>query len=225
MVSADPCIAQLSYPIMPTSYNYNSNQQMAVPVSVTCGSITGQLYAVGDAYDTSANADIGSTSTLLTLVSGGAFNGQLIYNLAPSSVGHTVQISVSVYSGQYSNYVQNGSLLTSASETVQVSPANFQNPPSSGVLVQQPPLYNGYPVVLQQQTTVTAYVPHQMFQSPFLRTQFFNRQNNLWLMTLVVVLIIAGVIVAVAIALFASRSRQPQPPPWPQPPDQNRRRY
>lgn len=231
LVSADPCIAQLSYPVMPTSYNYNSNIQVIVPVSATCAAVSGQLYAVGDAYDTSVNTDIGSTSTLLTLVSGDTFSGQLVYNLAPSSVGHNVQVSVSIYSGQYSNYAQNGSLLTSASETVQVTPANYQNAPiQSGYPVQQPPSYNIFPnfpfLFHQQQTTVTAYVPQQVFpQQPFPRAQFLNRQNNNWLMALVVVLIVISVIVAVAFALIATRNRQPQHQPWPPPPDQNRRQY
>ncbi|MGD0423751.1 MAG: hypothetical protein ABSA92_09880, partial [Candidatus Bathyarchaeia archaeon] len=51
LVSADPCVAQLNYPVMPTGYSY-SNIQVVVPMSATCSTYYGsQLYATGNAYD------------------------------------------------------------------------------------------------------------------------------------------------------------------------------
>lgn len=114
-VSADSCIAQLNYPIMPALYT-NSNVPIVVPVSATCTTYYGsQLYATGNAYDATSSAGLGSVSTVLTSVNGGTiFNGQLGFNLPPSTQGHTVQISVSIYNGQY------GNLITATSETIQV---------------------------------------------------------------------------------------------------------
>lgn len=235
LVMADPCIAQLSYPIMPTAYSYNSNVQVIVPVSATCTSIGTAFTAVGDAYDTSGNADLGSVNTLLSPVNGATFSGQLVFNLPPTSLGHTVQISVSIYNGGQTAPGQYGTLLTTASETVQVNPTNYNTYPQYS----NPP-YNNYPpnqyyVQPQQITTVTAYAPQQVIQQPlatalYVNTQntpwYFNRQygpwlagrqNYTWLMGVVVALIALSVIVAVAVAILAARHRQPQVihVPWP----------
>lgn len=215
-VKADPCIAQLSYPIMPTIYNYASNIQVIVPVSVTCTSLSSQLTAAGDAYDTALNNDQGTVNTVLTPVNGGTYSGQLSFSLPPTSLGHSVQISVSIYNGGPYAPGQYGTLLTTATETVQVNPTNYPN-------TYYPP--NQY--VVQQQTTVTAYAP-QVVQQPAARIPSFIRQNfgrqntnTSWLMGLVVALVIAlSIIVAVAFAVIAARNRQHSP--WPQQ-NQNRR--
>ena len=121
LVSADPCVAQLNYPVMPAVYSYSS-VPIVVPVSATCATYYGsQLYATGNAYDTTSNVGLGSVSTALQSFNGGTiFNGQLAFNLPPSTQGHTVQVSVSIYKGQY------GNLITATSETIFVGNGNQQ---------------------------------------------------------------------------------------------------
>ncbi len=117
VATAESCIAQLGYPVMPAVYP-NSNVPIVVSVSATCTTYYGsQLYATGNAYDTTFNVGLGSASTVLQSVDGTNFNGQLGFNLPPSAQGHTAQISVSIYNGQNSQY---GNLLTAVSETIQV---------------------------------------------------------------------------------------------------------
>jgi len=115
---ADPCALQLGYPIMPTPYA-NSAVSVAVPLSTTCSAPFGsQLYAAGTAYDLTANTNTGSVSTILTTVDGGyTFNGQLGFNLPPSTQGHWLQVTVTVFSNQ------NGNELTSNGEAFQVNAA------------------------------------------------------------------------------------------------------
>ena len=110
-----PCIAQVSYPAISSSYNPNIG--ITVPVSVTC-SISGQLYAVGDAYDTTTNTDLGSANTGLSSSGGGNFNGQLNFYLPTTAQGDTVQISVSIYNTAFGN---NGSLLATTSQAVTIN--------------------------------------------------------------------------------------------------------
>lgn len=129
-VAADPCTAQLGYSSLSTTqYYYNSNVGITVPVSVSCSSVSGQLYAVGDAYDTSVNTDLGSVNTVLTSVYGGVFNGQLVFSLPSSILSHPVVITVSIYNGSPYGYNSsgNGSLLAQAAQRVQVNASNIQN--------------------------------------------------------------------------------------------------
>lgn len=220
LVAADPCIAQLSYPIMPTGYTYSSIQ-IIVPVSATCPSINNAFTAVGDAYDTSTNTDLGSVTTLLIPVNGGSFSGQLAFSLPPVSLGHTVQISVSVYNGQ-SAPGQYGTLLTTASETVQLSPANSQNvyyPPNQYLVQQQVTVTSYLPQMIQQPLTGASYFGRQntnssFIQQPFARAPYFARQDTSWLVGMVIaVLIAASVIIAVVFAVIGSRNRPLPPPP------------
>ena len=79
-----------------------------------------QLYAIGAIHDWTANTDLSSVSTALATGYGiSAYTGQLVFNLSPNAVGHTLQISVNVYNGQ--NNGQPGSSLATTSEIV---PAN-----------------------------------------------------------------------------------------------------
>ncbi len=130
-VSADSCVAQLGYSSLSTTqYYYNSNIGINVPVSASCSFMGGQLYAVGDAYDTAVNTDLGLVSTMLTPVYGNSnYNGQLVFNLPASIVGHSVQITVSIYSGSPYGYSSggNGLLLATAAQRVQVNVSNDQN--------------------------------------------------------------------------------------------------
>ena len=93
--NSNSCTAQLSSSTA-TYYYYNSNVALTVPVSATCSFSGGQLYAVGYAYDTSTNMAQSSANTFLTSTSS-TFNGQLGFKLSSTLLGHTLQISVSVY--------------------------------------------------------------------------------------------------------------------------------
>jgi hypothetical protein len=148
-VAAEPCTVQLGYSSLSTTqYYYNSNVGITVPVSVSCSSVSGQLYAVGDAYDTSVNTDLGSVNTVLTSVYGGTFNGQLLFSLSSSILSHPVMITVSIYSGSPYGYGSggNGSLLAQAAQRVQVNLGNnqngyYQNPYQYGNCYQSPYCY------------------------------------------------------------------------------------
>jgi hypothetical protein len=122
-VSAYSCTAQLGYSSF-SSAQYNSNIVMTVPVSATCFFVTGApLYAVGTAYDTSSNGNLGSVSTALTAASGNTFTGQFVFNLSSSIVGRQVQVSASIYSG----YAGNGAPLATAVQLQRVNLYNYQN--------------------------------------------------------------------------------------------------
>src|SRR5208282_6614144 len=55
IVAADPCTAQLGYSNLPTTQYYNSNVGITIPLSASCSPVSGQMYAVENAYDTSVN--------------------------------------------------------------------------------------------------------------------------------------------------------------------------
>jgi hypothetical protein len=118
---ADPCALQLGYPIMPTYYT-NSAVSVIVPLSTVCSTQFGsQLFAAGTAFDLTTNTNAASVNTILTTVNGGyAFNGQLGFNLPPSTQGHWLQVSVTVYSNQ------NGNELTTNGEAFQVNTGTQQ---------------------------------------------------------------------------------------------------
>ncbi|HKM76329.1 MAG TPA: hypothetical protein VJZ32_07915 [Candidatus Bathyarchaeia archaeon] len=123
-----PCIAQASYPAV-SSPQYNSNIAVTVPVSASCSYTVGPLYAVGDAYDTTVSSDLGTVSTGLSLVGGGSYSGQLLFSLPTSTLGHTVQFSVSIYN----NYNgQSGSPLATTSQSVTIGSSYNQSYCQSG---------------------------------------------------------------------------------------------
>lgn len=215
---------------MTTAYGTGSSIQAIVTVSATCTPSSSALTAVGDAYDMSVNNDLGSVNTVLSSVSSGAFNGQLVFNLPTSSLGHNMQVSVSIYNGGTYSPGQYATPLTKTSVTVQVNPTNYQNSyyptgqypqyPQQITTVtafvtqmnQQPmyPGYQGYPGYLGLQNT------NNSIQQPFGRAPYVGRQNTSWLMGAVVALMIAvSVIVAVVFAVIATRNRQQQWQPWP----------
>ncbi len=72
------------------------------------------MWAVGNAYDTVANTNLGSASTAINS-NGGYNSGQLVFTLPPSVVEHALQISITVY-GNYNNG-QYGSVVGSTSQT------------------------------------------------------------------------------------------------------------
>ena len=175
------------------------------------------------------------TANLSTIAStasySNTYNGQLTFSLPSTTQGDTLQISVSLYNGQY------GQLLTTSAETIQANPANLQSDP------QQNNNYNpqnSYPsqngnyapqngnygsqnsnyatqnrfrnshhngpssssYQYQQQQTVTVTQP----------VPFVIPQDNTWLIDTVIAMIIAiATVGAIAFAIVASRNRQPQP--------------
>ena len=94
--TSNSCTAQISASAA-TYYYYNSNIGLTVPVSTTCSFSGGQLYSVGYAYDVSTNMAQSSANTMLTWISGNTYRGQLGFKLSPTLLGHTLQISVSIY--------------------------------------------------------------------------------------------------------------------------------
>src|SRR5208282_3588808 len=122
-----PCIAQTSYPVVSTP-QYNSNIAVTVPVSTSCSYIVGPLFAVGDAYDTTISTDLGTVSTGLSSVGGGSYTGQLLFSLPTSTLGHTVQFSVSIYNN---NNGQSGSPLATTSQSITIGASYYQSYPYS----------------------------------------------------------------------------------------------
>ena len=134
-VLAQPCDAQLGYPVTATPLYYGSSVQVTIPVSATCSIYTNQLYAIGTAY-TGYNANLGTANTVLYATYGNSFSGQLQFNLPVSA--QTVQFSVSIYNAQNGYYQQyyGGQPLAVASETYVISPTYPSYPSYPG--------YNNY---------------------------------------------------------------------------------
>jgi hypothetical protein len=142
LVSAQTCTAQLGSPNISMQQYYGANFQVTLPVSATCPFYVGQVYAVGTAYDTTYNSNIGTANSALSATYGGnSFSGQLQFNLPTSAESHSVQFSVSIYSSQsgYGQQYYGGALLTTTSATFVVSPSYYQNG------YQNYPYYPSYP--------------------------------------------------------------------------------
>jgi hypothetical protein len=221
-VLGDPCTATLSYPVLPVQYT-NSNVPIAVPLSVSCTTNYGsQLYATGSAYDASANVGLGPASTWLTSVNGGTeFNGQLGFNLPPSTQGHSLLISVSIYNTQY------GSLLTATSETVQVG-TGIQQTTTTTVTVGQSPYYpTSYPSPHQYPTYPfqeaypyeqnTSQFHHHNYSGQFQQEYQTQTAGNTNLLDFVVIIAILAAVVIATIGLVLAARRQPTWVPVPPP--------
>jgi len=226
---ASPCTATLSSPEIPAQYS-SSNVPFAVPVLASCTTYSGnQLYATGTAYDVTSNTGLGSASTVLSTVNGGTqFNGQLTFNIPPTSPGDSVQISVSIYTSQ------GGNLITATSETVQagagvqqsvqqtitttvtVGQYQYANPdptaypspqPNQSQYYQYPPQYQQY----QYQARPPTYYFSQGYAQRWNNTNFFGY--------VAIIAIIAAVIIATTgLVLIARRPHAPQPAWYPVPP-------
>ena len=154
LVLADSCTAQLGYPTTPTTY-YASSFQLIIPISATCSFSSGQLSAVGNVYDTSTNNNLGSTNTVLTSTDGGnVFNGQLVLTV-PLVQDDTLEVMVSIYS----NGPNGSSLLTSATQTLQVNGVNYYSPPGYYWYYPGYPSYSSAP-------SYPSYPSHPSYPSP-----------------------------------------------------------
>ncbi len=207
---------------MPAVYSY-SNVPIVVPMSATCTTAYGnQIYATGNAYDATSNAGLGSVSTVLQSVNGGTnFNGQLGFNLPTTTQGHTVTISVSVYSNQY------GNLITATSETFQVVSGSQQ---VTTTTVTQPSPYpypypNQYPTQYQYQNPYPYQTPpysqYPSQQRPYrnqsqYQTQYQNNSSLLGYVAIAAIL--AAVIIATAGLVIYGRRQQPPMLTWVPPP-------
>ena len=118
----------------------------------------GSLWAVGNAYDTVANSNVGSANTAVN--SNGGYNGgRLVFTLPPSVVEHQLQISITVYSNY--NNGQYGSVVGSTSATVTIH-SNGSSAPSNSYYGNYPPYnynyyYNGYPMYYYYQNGYVYY--------------------------------------------------------------------
>jgi hypothetical protein len=228
-VYAQPCTATLSYPVIPTPYG-NSNVPFVVPVSASCTTYYNQLYATGNAFDSTSNTGLGTASAVLASVNGGTqFSGQLGFGVLPTSPGDSVQISVSIYDNQ------GGNLLTQAGETVPVGAA-FQQPgqqvTTTTVTVGQYPYYNPSPTGYQSpyqpnqaqyyqnmpQYQQQQYQGHHWYSTYYFSQALAQRSTNTNLFDyLVIIAIVAAVIISIVGLVLVVR-RQPQawypvPPP------------
>jgi hypothetical protein len=118
---ASPCSAQLGFPIIPLA-SANQAFTAVVPVSTTCSTAYGQqLYASASATDLNTGTSASTVNTILTSVDGGyTFTGQVGLNLPPSTIGHWIQLTVTIYQSQ------SGSKLTSVGEAFPVNASNGQ---------------------------------------------------------------------------------------------------
>ena len=214
MAQAQPCSAVLSYPVMPSTYSY-SNVPIVVPMSATCTTTFGnQLYATGNAYDATANVALGSVNSVLQSPDGGTtFNGQLGFNLPPTTQGHTVTISVSLYSSQY------GDLVTSTSETFQAVVGNQQIATTTVTQAYpypyQPPVSTPYPIQ-------TPPVQQPLQQHPYRsqsQYQTLNRNNSLLAYVAIAAILVAVIVATVGLVVYSRRQQSPRltwvpvPPP------------
>jgi hypothetical protein len=229
--SAQPCTATLSQPVIPSQYG-NSNVPFVVPISASCTTYYGQLYANANAYDATTNTALGTATTVMSSVNGGTqFTGQLSFSLLPQSPTDSVQISVSVYDNQ------GGNLLTQTSATIQVGTGPYPStyPPlqqvtTTTVTVGQYPLVSATPPFsnyqpnqfqnYQQQPAYHQQNQHLQSQGQYFPQGFRYRSNNTTLLDWVVIIaIIAAVIIATAgIVIIARKQQRPQPVWYPLPP-------
>jgi len=208
---------------------------LIVPVTASCPSVSGPLYVVGDAYDTTTNTDLGSANAALIPANGpSTFNGQLSFTLPSVAQGDVVQITASIYSGVY-GYAQTGPALTTT--TTQIDPnslANTQYPtgsPSqycgSGPDCNSQNAWNGNSYSQGSQGTYGNY--HHHHHSNNSQYQYQQQQivtitqpvpvyvppDNTWLIDLVIVSVISiAVVGTIAFAILASRNRLLQKRPY-----------
>ena len=114
--------------------------QMTVPISTTCPNIGGgELWVVGNVFDTSANTNLGSANIALSPQANDYYSGQLVFTIPPYAVSHSLQLQLSAYSS-YSNG-QYSSLVATSTQTVTISSNSYvYSPPTTWT-----GYYNGSP--------------------------------------------------------------------------------
>jgi hypothetical protein len=197
---------------MPTTYSY-SNVPIVVPMSATCTTTFGnQLYATGNAYDATSNVALGTVNSVLQSPDGGTtFNGQLGFNLPPTSQGDTVTISVSLYSSQY------GDLISSTSETFQAVTGSQQIQQVATTTVTQ-----AYPYLYQAPVSTpypiqTPPVQQPLQQHPYRNPSQFqslNRNNSLLGYVAIVAILVAVVVATAGLVVYGRRRQQPTAIGW-----------
>jgi len=221
---ASPCTATISLAGIPAQYS-NSNFPLVVPVSASCTTYYGsQLYATGNAYDITSNTNLGSASTLLSSVNGATqYNGQLGFNVLPTSADDSVQINVSIYNNQGGNLITTTGETITANTGIQQSVQTLQQITTATVTEGQYPSPATYPSTYQP--SQSQYYQTQNQNQNHHQTHSFSqglayRSNNTNLLDYVVITaIIASVIIAIAGLMLATRrQRQPTWYPWPPPP-------
>jgi hypothetical protein len=223
LAQAQPCTAVLSYPVMPTTYSY-SNVPIVVPMSATCTTTFGnQLYATGNAYDATSNVGLGTVNSVLQSTDGGTtFNGQLGFNLPPTTQGHTVTISVSLYSNQY------GDLVTSTSETFQAVTGDQQIQQVQQVVTTtvtqayqypyQTPVSTpySYPTPYTNQTSdpnqASSFQQSLQQQPSRHQSQYQTLNHNNFLLDYVAIAAILGAVIIATTGLVVYGRRRQQPP-------------
>ena len=213
---AQPCTTVLSYPIMPTTYSY-SNVPIIVPMSASCTTTFGNtIYASGNAYDATSNVGLGTVNSVLQSTDGGnTFNGQLGFNLPPTSQGHTVTISVSLYASQY------GSLISATSETFQAVTGGPQVEQIEQVATTT--VTQGYPVPVQSTfPTLAPPVQQSLQQQPYRHLsqyQILNHNSVLLDYVAIAAILVAGVVATAGLIVYGRRRQQPPSVTWvPAPP-------
>ena len=217
-----PCTATISIAGIPAQYG-NSNLPLVVPVSTSCTTYYGsQLYATGSAYDITSNTSLGSASTLLSSENGGTqYNGQLGFNVLPTSADDSVQINVSIYNNQGGNLITTTGETITAGTGVQQSVQTLQQVTTATVTEGQYPSPAAYPSTYQPSQSQYYQIQNQNHHQTHSFSQgLAYRSNNTNLLDYVVITaIIASVIIAIAgLVLATHRQRQPTWYPWPPPP-------
>jgi len=111
------------------------NIQLTVPLSMNCPNTGTPLWAVGTAYDTVTNTNLGSNNIAMNWYNG--YSGQLMFTLPSSVVYHQLQVQIQVYNS-YNNGQYSG-LVASSSPTVTINSSSSYQPTGSYSY------YNGYP--------------------------------------------------------------------------------
>lgn len=112
------------------------NIQLTVPISISCPASGAQLWAVGTAYDTVTNVNLGSNNVMMNW-NNGYYSGQLAFIVPSFVVGHQLQVQIQVYNGYING--QYGGLVATSSLTVTINPSSYY--PATGSYS----YYNGYP--------------------------------------------------------------------------------
>jgi hypothetical protein len=123
-VAANTQYSQGSYYGQSGSYNV----QMTVPISTNCPGNGAQLWAVGNAYDTTSNSNVGSANVVMNS-NNGYYAANLVFTLPSSIIEHLLQVQITVYNS-YSNGQYAGIVATS-SPTVTIHASSMYYPPSN----------------------------------------------------------------------------------------------